>query len=202
VEHTSPKIGDHEPNEVTRARRQQLRRQPALGVATIEGEDLPTASVRSVIIERAEQDFSWDRAEYPMVEVTDIAGAERFYTDILGLGLIARLKRDPRGDWRELPHVPDRPEANYHTSEADRVLLEHGPLRLALARKGHGARLEYAKVLTHFSVLVESSVLSRLKATALVRGYDVLEDTADDFTFRDPYGVAWSVTDKSSDVDF
>ena len=202
VEHTSPKIGEHEPNKVTRALRQKLRRQPALGVATLDDEQPGSTTVRSVIIELAAEDFSWDRAEFPMVDVTDIASAEQFYTEILGLALVARLKRDEIGNWREMPPLPDRPEANYHSSEADRVLLEHGPLRLALARKGHGARLDYANVHTHFSVLVEPAVLNRLKATALVRGYEVLEDADDDFTFRDPYGVAWSVTSKEAHVDF
>jgi catechol 2,3-dioxygenase-like lactoylglutathione lyase family enzyme len=201
VENTMPKIGEHEPNEVTIARRQRVAAQSALGIADASDDASQLPAVQSVIIERSGADFSWDHDDYTMIAVTNIAGAEKFYTEVLGLVLITRLKRDERGNWRELSLAYDREEANYHKTEADRVLLQHGPLRLALARAGHGARLEYAQILTHFSVLVETDVLARIKATVLVRGYDVLEDFPHEFTFRDSYGVAWSVTDKSSEVD-
>lgn len=202
VERSMPKIGDHEPTEFTRIRR-QLRSTPTSALAVAEAPDdlVQLPAVQSVIVERSVAQFEWDRDEFVMVDVSNIAGAEKFYFDVLGLNLVTRLKRDDAGNWRELALAYDVDEANYHSSEADRVLLEHGVLRLALARVGHGARLNYAQITTHFSLLVDPDVLARLRATVLMRGYDVLEERAGDLTFRDPYGIAWSVTDHAARLD-
>jgi catechol 2,3-dioxygenase-like lactoylglutathione lyase family enzyme len=203
VDRSMPKIGEHEPTEISRVRRQQALltagRSAAVALAPDDHPQLP--AVQSVIVERTAADFTWQTEEYALVTVSNLAAAERFYFDVLGLNLVCRLKRDETGNWRELPLAYDHEEANYHNTEADRVLLEHGVLRLALARAGHGARLNYATVETHFSLLVESDVLANLRATVLMRGYDLLEDTGRDITFRDPFGVAWSVTDTAANVD-
>lgn len=199
VERSLPKIGEHELNEVTKYRLQQLRARTGAGAALAnvdEAGQLP--AVQAVVLERAADTFDWDREEYALVQVAEIAKAEQFYFDVLGLNLVGRLKRDERGNWREMVLEPDIRMASYHPGEADRVLLEHGPLRLALARAGHGAPLDYARVTTHFALLVEPDVLARLRATVLVRGYDVLDDDGRNMTFRDPFGVAWSVTDQAA----
>ena len=200
VERSMPKIGDHEVNDVTKARRQ---RSGTRGLAVADAPDgLPQLpAVHSVIIERAQSQFTWQDSEFVLVPVTNIAAAEKFYFDVLGLNLVTRLKRDEIGNFRELPLTYDHAEANYHNSEADRILLEHGVLRMALVRAGHGARLDYSRIETHFSLLVDPDVLARLRATVLMRGYDVLEDQAGDLTFRDPYAVAWSVTDHAANLD-
>lgn len=202
VERSMPKIGDHEPNEYTKARRQQLRTSATALAVAESPDDLPQLpAVQSVIVERSTAQFDWNREEFIMVDVSNIAAAEKFYFDVLGLNLVTRLKKDESGNWRELSLTYDINEANYHSTEADRILLEHGVLRLALARVGHGARLAYSQITTHFSLLVEPDVLARLRATVLMRGYDVLEDRSGDLTFRDPYGVAWSVTDHAANLD-
>ena len=202
VDRSMPKIGDHEPNERTLARR---RLQAAAGSSTAFAtapDSLPQLpAVQSVIIERSQTQFDWNNEEFIEVPVTNIASAEKFYFDVLGLNLVCRLKRDALGNWSELPLTYDHEEANYHNSEADRILLEHGVLRLALVRAGHGARLDYSRISTHLSLLVDPDVIARLRATVLMRGYDVLEDQSGDLTFRDPYGVAWSVTDHAARVD-
>lgn len=201
VERNMPKIGDHEPNEITRSRWQRVVSRSGLAVSEAPDDVVQLPAVQSVILERTEAEFSWQRDDYALVAVTNIAAAEKFYYDVLGLNLVSRLKRDERGNWRELPVAYDHEMASYDNTEADRVLLEHGTLRLALARVGHGARLDYSKINTHVSLLVDADVLARLKATVLMRGFDVLEDEAHDFTFRDPYGVAWSATDHAANVD-
>ena len=200
VERSMPKIGDHEINDVTKARRQRFG---GGDVAVVDDPDgLPQLpAVQSVIIERSQSQFIWQDKEYVLAPVTNIAAAEKFYFDVLGLNLVARLKRDEKGNFHELPLTYDHDEANYHNTEADRILLEHGVLRLALVRAGHGARLDYSRIDTHFSLLVDPDVLARLRATVLMRGYDVLEEQAGDLTFRDPYGVAWSVTDHAANLD-
>ena len=201
VERNMPKIGDHEPNEVTLALRRQVASRSGLVVADAPDDAVQLPAVQSVILERTQAEFTWRHDDYALVAVTNIAAAEKFYYDVLGLNIVSRLRRDDSDNWRELPLAYDREMASYDNSEPDRVLLEHGTLRLALARAGHGARLDFSKINTHVSLLVAADVFTRLKATALIRGFDLLEDEAHDFTFRDPYGVAWSVTDHAVNVD-
>jgi catechol 2,3-dioxygenase-like lactoylglutathione lyase family enzyme len=203
VDRSMPKIGEHEPTEISRVRRRQaaLAASGGAGITLAPDNQPQFPAVKSVIVERTAAEFTWNNDEYALVTVSNLASAERFYSDVLGLNLVCRLKQDEPGNWRELPLAYDHEEANYHNTEADRVLLEHGVLRLALARAGHGARLNYATVETHFSLLVEPDVLANLRATVLMRGYDLLEDTGRDITFRDPFGVAWSVTDSAANVD-
>jgi catechol 2,3-dioxygenase-like lactoylglutathione lyase family enzyme len=183
VERSMPKIGDHEPNELSSARRAAVRARRQESGTALAPDD--TARLPA----------------YPLVQAMNLAAAEQFYADVLGLEIVGRLKRNALGNWEAMPNTHDRPQVSHDPLEADRVLLRHGVLQFALARAGHGARLPYNTITTHFSLLLEPDVLDRLRATVLLRGYDVLEDDGRDMTFRDPFGVAWSVTDSAARID-
>jgi catechol 2,3-dioxygenase-like lactoylglutathione lyase family enzyme len=202
VERSMPKIGDHEPNELSSARRAAVRaRRQESGTALAPDDTARLPVVQSVVIERSGETFSWQHEAYPLVQAMNLAAAEQFYADVLGLEIVGRLKRNALGNWESMPNTHDRPQVSHDPLEADRVLLRHGVLQFALARAGHGARLPYNTITTHFSLLLEPDVLDRLRATVLLRGYDVLEDDGRDMTFRDPFGVAWSVTDSAARID-
>jgi hypothetical protein len=131
---------------------------------------------------------------YAVIQVLELAPAELFYADVLGLELYQRMRRqDPFGTWEELDAGYDHATAAQDNTEADVTFMHNGPLNVALVRAGRAARLDYGTVNNQIRISMETAAAARVKALALMRGYTMLSSAGPSFAFRDPFGVAWNV---------
>jgi len=184
VENFVPRIGDHVRDFMPPASRAQ-----ATAVATIDD----VATVTDVNLIDAEDELSMRGRNYAVVQVLDLALAERVYHELLGLELDHRLRQNADGVWEELGHEYDHFSASQDNEEADVVFMHNGPLNLALAAAGRASRLDYATVTNEIAITMEPAAAARLKALVLMRGYTMLTSTGPAFSFRDPFGVVWGI---------
>jgi len=196
VERTLPKIGDHErvrfANPVVPPQVEDTS-PGTLAVATA-----PAATVTDVDLIDAEDEITVDGTNYAVIRVMNLALAERFYQDVMGLTLVRRLRRNETGGWEDLGTEYDHAAASHALTEADLTLMENGPLAIALSRAGRAAHLDYDTVMNELQVAMEPAAAARLKALVLMRNYTLLGSSGRSFTFRDPFGVVWNVRSNSS----
>lgn len=203
VERTIPKIGDHEIEEeeatedftqgVTgrEARAVDAAGANAPGIAS--GLDPSWIAPGAVAVRAPERRVRLRALNHIAVRIADLAKAERFYADFLGMELIGRARRDPRGEYRPLDGDYRWDEAVRQGTEADVTFMRNGPLTLALQRVGRGARLERT-VLDHVSLGVDATTFTTLKGEVLMRSFETLAVAETAFTFRDPFGITWELT--------
>jgi len=125
------------------------------------------------------------------IRVTDLAIAERFYADFLGMGVLGRAIRVAGGGYQTLPGDYDAVVAARDGTEADVTFMRGGTLTLALQRAGRGTRIDRTSLLDHLSVTVDASTFANLRGEILMRGLDPITITDRAITFRDPFGVVW-----------
>ena len=191
VERSVPKIGDHErvkfANPATPPQIENTS--PAsLAVATA-----PAATVADVDLVDAEDEITVDGTNYAVIRVMNLALAERFYNQALGLTLVKRYRQDDSGNWQDLGTEYDHAAASHTHTEADLTFMENGPLALAISRAGRAAHLNYDTVMNELQVAMEPLAASRLRALVLMRNYTLLGSAGRSFTFRDPFGVVWNI---------
>ncbi len=189
VERSVPKIGDHE-RESTLVVEANIAQVDAR-VATIDRAAVST--ITDVNLINAEDELSVRGRNYAVIQVLELAPAERFYADVLGLTLNQRMRQDTDGVWEDLDASYDHATAAQDNTEADVAFLHNGPLNVALVRAGRAARLDYGTVNNQIALSMETAAAARVKALALMRGYTMLSSTGPSFAFRDPFGVAWNV---------
>lgn len=128
------------------------------------------------------------------IRVTDLAKAERFYSEFFGMDVLGRARRTNRGGYEPLTDHYDADEAVRTGTEADVSFLRGGEVTLAVQRAGRAARIDRAtSLLDHISVGVDAATFSNLRGEVLLRGMDPLAVTDNAITFRDPFGIAWEV---------
>ena len=188
VEHSVPRIGDHERELVTGLNTNDPE---AAAIATHEAS--PASPITNVNLIDAEDELSIRGRNYAVIQVQELAPAERLYDELLGLTLAQRMRQDEDGVWKELGASYDHANAARDNSEADVAFLQQGPLNIALVRAGRAARLDYATVNNQIGVAMTAEAAARVKALVLMGGYTLLTAAGRAFSFRDPFGVVWSI---------
>jgi catechol 2,3-dioxygenase-like lactoylglutathione lyase family enzyme len=186
VENFLPKIGEHERDLAPPA--------PAgLTYTALAAVEAPAATVTDVNLIDAEDELTMQGRTYAVIQVLDLAQAERLYHELLGLELEQRMRQDEDGTWVELGDDYDHFSASQDADEADIAFMRNGPLNVALAAAGRATRLDYATIHNQIAVTMEPAAAGRLRALVLMRGYTLLTAAGPAFSFRDPFGVIWSI---------
>ncbi|MDQ3653554.1 MAG: hypothetical protein M3457_00555 [Chloroflexota bacterium] len=199
VETSAPKIGDHERETVAGLNTNlELVSSPATGatatvaaVATLE--QAPPATITAVNLIDADDEVTIRGRNFAVIQVLELAPAEALYAELLGLSLGDRLRQEEDGVWEEVEPDYDHALAEHAGTEADVSFLHNGPLNVALRRAGRAARLDYSIISNQIAVAMEPPAAAGIKAKVLIRGYTLLAAEGPAFTFRDPFGVAWSI---------
>lgn len=190
VERSIPHVGDHEPSSeragysigvgapaLPAASAQALR--SAIAVADAEAEaDASAVTIRAI--------------NYVLVQVNDLAKAERFYPEFFGMTLDGRLRRGPDGTLAPLPRDYSWERALQTGELAEMTFFSNGPLTIAAQSVGLGVLLSKGP-LELVSVGVDARTFARIKGVALMRPLTVLRSSTASFVFRDPLGVNWEI---------
>lgn len=196
VEHTIPKIGEHEGDIVRSdfvpplAGTDAAERSAAVATAPATA---TAAEVLAVNMVDTEDELTVGGIAYAVIPVLDMAAAERFYADLFAMTLVQRVRRDAVGGWTALPSGYDHALASRDDTEADIAFLLNGALGIALQSAGRAARLDYSRISNTIGITVDARTASRIKAIVLMRGYSLLAVVGPVFEFRDPFGVAWHI---------
>ncbi|MBA3277026.1 MAG: hypothetical protein H0T72_14685 [Chloroflexia bacterium] len=190
VETSVPRIGEHEREIVAGLNTNAEGPVSPIGVAVVERTASPITGVNLI---DAEDEVTIRGRNFAVIQVLELAPAEALYAELLGLTLDGRMRQDADGVWDELDDSYDHVAAAHEGMEAGVSFLHGGPLNLALMRAGRAARLDYSVVSNQIAVAIEPRAAAEIKAKVLMRGYTLLESQGPTFTFRDPFGVAWSI---------
>lgn len=187
VERTIPRIGDHV-GDLTEVD-DDTRGDPVMPVVS-------TAAGRaasSLAVAETERAVAIRDLNHIALRVTDLAKAERFYTEFFAMDIIGRARRSAQGGYTSLNGNYSWEEATRTGQEADVTFVRNGPLTLALQRLGRGARLEWG-LLDHISIRVDATAFINLKGQILIRSFELLASSETAFVFRDPFGTSWEIT--------
>ncbi len=196
VETSLPKLGDHERETVaglnTNLELSGSGSSPA-GVAVATLDAAPAATITAVNLIDADDEVTIRGRNFAVIQVLELAPAEALYADLLDLSLGERLRQDEDDAWNQVEPDYDHARAVHTGSEADISFLHNGPLNIALMRAGRAARLDYSVINNQIAVAMEPAIAARIKAKVMMRGYTLLASEGPVYTFRDPFGVAWSI---------
>lgn len=143
--------------------------------------------------ERAGRNLPIQGINHIAIRVAEIGKAERFYSTVLGMEVVARGKQGPGGGF-ELVDGPVRAQAAEATALAPDVsFMRNGPLVIGLHRVGRGARIE-RDTLDHISLRVDASTYRQIKGEALMIPLEILATGTSAFVFRDPFNVTWEIS--------
>lgn len=187
VERSIPHIGDHV-DDLTEIDDDQLG-DPVIPV--VSAAVARTASALAVA--EAERAVTIRDLNHIALRVTDLAKAERFYTEFLSMDIVIRARRSPQGGYTKLNGTYSWERAKGTDQEAQVSFLRNGPLTLAVYSLGLGARLEWG-LLDHISIRVDATTFVNLKGQVLIRSFELLASSDTAFVFRDPFGVSWEIT--------
>jgi len=188
VEHSVPRIGDHERETVGGL---NTNDPDAASLSTRDA--APRSSITAVNLVDAEDELSIGGRNYAVIQVHELAPAERLYGEIFELALAQRMRQNEDDAWEEIGPDYDHVGAARDNTEADVSFMRNGPLHVALARAGRAARLDYAGINNQIGVAMTSEAAARVKALVLMRGYTLLTAAGPAFSFRDPFGVVWGI---------
>lgn len=191
VETSAPKIGEHEREAVAGLNTNAETAVSPIGVAIVER--AAPSPITGVNLIDAEDEVTIQGRDFAVIQVLELGPAEALYADLFGLTLDGRMRQDDDGVWEDVEDSYDHDDAVQEGVEAGVSFLHGGALNVALMRAGRAARLDYAIVSNRIAVAMEPPAAAEVKAKALMRGYTLLESHGPVFTFRDPFGVAWSI---------
>lgn len=209
TERSIPKIGDHEQDSFigvaptaygsgpSRAEQPEPT-PPAIEETGTSGAAVaianpPTGAVHGGSIEAADDRLTIGGLNTAIVHVAELSRPEDYYLRVFGFELIGRMRRGEDGAWEELDHSYDHQAARKQGTEADMVILRNGVFQLGLSRAGRSLPLGYEHISNRFTIEMHPEDAARLRADALMNSRTVLDSTPDTLTFRDPYGVVWTV---------
>lgn len=199
VERSVPKIGEHERDYVTETLLDHGEDPlvPAVDRAPATTSVLaPASTIRAAELIEADEELTNQGVRYAVIPVLRLGPAESLYSEVFGLQLVQRLRRDDNanGDgWEELGVDYQPGTAENENIEADLVFMRNGPLNIVLQRAGRAARLDYSRISNEIGIAVDAPTAARIKAIVLMRGFTMLNSTESAFAFRDPFGVVWDV---------
>ena len=197
VERALPKIGEHE--EDVFASPATTVGQP-LGVSIdAAGSNAPDAAVDTgrerAVLTAADgaRQIHLRRLNHVAIRVLDMAKAERFYEQFLGMDVVGRARCARGGALEPIEGEYRWDQATLDGSPADVAFLRNGAVTLVLERAGRGGRL-YENSLSHLSVGVDPATFTTLRGEALIRSMTVTATSDTSFTFNDPFGIGWEIT--------
>ena len=191
VETSLPKIGDHERETVAGLNTNLELAGSASAIVTLE--QAPAATITAVNLVDAEDEVTVRGRNFAVIRVLELAPAETLYTDLLSLTQGDRMRQNEGGDWEDVELNYDHAHAVHTGTEADISFLHNVPLNIALMRAGRAARLDYSVINNQIAIAMDPAIAARINAKVMMRGYTLLASAGTAFTFRDPFGVAWSV---------
>jgi hypothetical protein len=135
-------------------------------------------------------------SEQVLIRVRDIRWAETVYRDLFEMDVVIRARR--AGDqWEPLPRDFDW-EVGIRTGVyPELAVLQHEPLSLVLLSVGRGSAASELE-LQHVNLVVSPKSLLTLRAKVLMHPFPMAENQPHYFTFRDPYGTVWHISDGTS----
>jgi len=194
VERTIPKIGEHEVDTFTKPSQEAgvsaMETSPTTSNSTLERDWSTLAAVQEP---EGGRRVAIKELNHIALYIADLAKAERFYIDFLGMDLVGRGRRTNTGGYETVEPDYRWDEAMRAGREADVSFLRNGPLVLALHRVGRGARLERG-VLDHISIRVDAVTFTAIKGQVMMQSMELLASAETAFAFRDPLGVVWELT--------
>ena len=199
VERSIPKVGEHEPVDEAGSFTLGAGLNPVDDPIDGTGISAPQAlrATGAALLE-PEPKVRIQAVDHVAVRVNNLAKAERFYQDFLGMELIGRLRRNDQGAYDAVDRDYQWDIAIATGKEAEVCFLRNGALTLALHNIGRGVRLG-RNALDHIAVRVDAATFTNLRGEALVRPMTILRNDDQHFEFRDPFGIAW-VLSVDSDV--
>ena len=206
VERSIPKVGEHVQESTTAFTEGAGLREGGDVAVDAAGGNAPAAGAElnaswrapaAVAVPEMGRKVHFRALNHIAVQVMDLAKAERFYADFLGMELLGRARRAESGAYEAVDGDYGWDEAMRAGTPADVTIMANGPVALALHRAGRGARLGHG-IVEHLSVAVDARTFSILKGEALLRPLTVVASTDTSFTFRDPFDLVWEVTVHSS----
>jgi hypothetical protein len=126
------------------------------------------------------------------LDVARIDRAERFYNDLFEMDVMCRAWRRDDGTWDVTTEEIDWPRHLINGYYPELVVLQRPGWTLVLHGMGRGQVLKPPK-LGDAEVPVSPETMRRLRAKILIKSYTVVHDSPDQFSFRDPYAVVWTL---------
>jgi hypothetical protein len=193
VERSIPHVGDHEPSQ------ERVGYSVGPGVPDVAPSLAPAEPAVAVAEREAGAGIPAEIAgpriraiNYFLVQVNDLAKAEKFYTDFFAMELLGRVKLAPDGAMTPMPRDYTWEQALQTGDLADITFLSNGPLTLAAQRMGLAVLLGQGAV-DMISIGVDSRTFATLKGEALMRSLTVLRSGVASIVVRDPFFVTWEI---------
>jgi hypothetical protein len=126
------------------------------------------------------------------LDVARIDRAESFYHDLFELDIVCRAWRLDDGSWDVTTETIDWPADLINGYYPELVVLQRPGWTFVLHGIGRGQVLTSPK-LGDATVPVSPETLRKLRARILIKSYTVVRDEPEEFAFRDPYAVVWTL---------
>jgi hypothetical protein len=126
------------------------------------------------------------------LDVARIDRAEQFYHDLFELDVMCRAWRRDDGSWDTTTEAIDWPRALINGYYPELVVLQRPGWTLVLHGMGRGQVLKAPKI-GDAEVPVSPDAMRRLRAKLLIKSYTVVHDSPDQFAFRDPFAMVWTL---------
>lgn len=176
VDHTMPQIGVHEPKPWMTS-----------------GDSVELIETGSALDLADPESMAERFASAPAVPVHNLGPAERFYEEMLELGVVGRAVRRDDGTLQALEGPYDHQMARLHGMEADVVFLENGPLRINLDRRSRGLPLPYGTNPVEIFTTATPGHIGAVRGRVLMAGHNLLESDQGTLRFVDPFNVVWTI---------
>lgn len=134
------------------------------------------------------------RDSAPTIDVHNLAPAEQFYAENLDLRVVARARRDARGELEMIEDAYDPIHARLGATEADYAFLENGPLQVTLRRTLRGTPLPYGTEPGRILTSATPEQIAAIKGRILMNGFNLLDSEAGVLSFADPFNVIWTIS--------
>ncbi|MEX2426290.1 MAG: hypothetical protein WD401_05945, partial [Thermomicrobiaceae bacterium] len=127
------------------------------------------------------------------LDVARIDSAERLYHELFEMDIICRAWRQDDGSWEVTTEEIDWNACLINGYYPELVVLQRPRWQIILHGMGRGEVLKSPKIGDAF-VPVSLKTLRRLRAKILMKSYTVVQDYPDQFAFRGPFAVVWTLT--------
>jgi catechol 2,3-dioxygenase-like lactoylglutathione lyase family enzyme len=148
-------------------------------------------STTSAVAVAAENRVELGRMDHIAIRVRNMARAEDWYRDYLGMDVIYRARREGER-WQHLPASFDWVESIHTGIEPEIIRLENGPISIVLINVGAAAIMHENRI-AYISVDAPIETLNALRGRVLFASYSVLEDSPRAFRFVDPFGATGQI---------
>lgn len=206
VEHTIPKIGEHQtrtgplaaadaPLSTPLPRETQVAVAGERNVATVTSApriaDVHILGTDDVAIHDT---ITVEGMTFILLPVHDLAKPERVYSEIFGMEIIGRGNHPKDAPWEFVEAGYDVEQEAQFGVEPEYAFMQNGPLAVALQRVGRGYPLDhYIRIPEPVHLVMDLESLQRVRANVMMRAWELRDNRPDGFIFRDPFGYTWAL---------